>query len=283
MDFDEGLKHIQTLMQAQVASFFQEKRPNLQLVDRHLVPIVDELGNFTLRGGKRLRAFLCWLGYSATCQTQISLNNPPPLLVSTMVGLELFQSYMLIHDDIIDNDSRRRGGATLHLALAKEGSQRDGVNLAILAGDLIGSWADEQFLAAQKPTLQALYETMKKEVIEGQLLDVLRRGGKPIDKAKVDERKTAWYTIIRPLQLGAMLTGSSGLICDAFASYGLPVGLLFQLKDDFLDKDVSATQFDEQKKVLEGQAKRALEVLPIRKDHIVCFRSLIEFVTKRSI
>ena len=209
--------------------------------------LVDSVVEFTMRGGKRTRAFLVWLGHQAvSCQ----LSAVSPKLLSAMMAVELFQSFALIHDDIIDGDTTRRGGPAVHVKL--------GVSLAILAGDLALVWADElmgRVSAKGGPASgwksENIYQAMKQEVIFGQSLDVMEEHMKiGISKELIDVYKTAWYSVIRPLQIGAAIAGADEKTIASFVPYGLVVGEAYQLRDDFLDGAISEKEFQKKAKKL---------------------------------
>jgi geranylgeranyl diphosphate synthase type I len=116
-------------------------------------------------------------------------------------------------------------------------------------GDLLLCWTDEMFHASGLPGEalrrgRLVLDRMRTEVFAGQYLDLLGQvsGEETLESAlRVVEFKTAKYTIERPLHLGAALAGGhagpdggdAGLAA-AYTSYGLPLGVAFQLRDDIL-------------------------------------------------
>ena len=200
--------------------------------------LVDSVAELTMRGGKRTRAFLVWLGHETVKSDK--RQETGKALVQAMMAVELFQSFALIHDDIIDGDTTRRGGPTVHVTL--------GVSLAILAGDLALVWADELMGKAGE---MSIYTRMKQEVIFGQSLDVMEEHMKiGISKQLIDVYKTAWYSVIRPLQIGAAIAGADEKTISSFVPYGLVVGQAYQLRDDFLDGAISEEEFQKKAKKL---------------------------------
>jgi geranylgeranyl diphosphate synthase, type I len=204
------------------------------------------LEEFTLRGGKRLRALLVLAGFHVA-----TAKDPAPAL-SAAAGMEHFQSWMLIHDDIIDHSEERRGGPTVHRLLASQhgdeqllGASADyGLGMGITLGDLQEPFAVEAILRSPVPSprrLQAMseYVRMTRETAYGQLLDV-RNGVLPIDQVReedvmeVHRRKTAEYTVAGPLRLGAILGGASTKLLADLESIGTDLGVAFQLRDDVL-------------------------------------------------
>jgi len=280
--FQSRLALVKTTVDKTLADFFIRKKQEAKKIDPHCVALVDQVESLTMRGGKRTRAFLVWLGFhsviarsEATKQshTKIEIASPSEwtrndILLSAMMALELFHSFALIHDDIIDGDTTRRGGPTVHTQV--------GTNMAILAGDLALVWADELMgeavwlsLRAQRSNLNIgeiaasptaprndmgtwkLYQRMKQEVIFGQSLDVMEEHMKiGISKQLIDVYKTAWYSVIRPLQIGAAIAGADEKTIASFVPYGLVVGEAYQLRDDFLDGAISEEEFQKKAKKL---------------------------------
>lgn len=193
-----------------------------------------------------------------------------------MMALELFQSFALIHDDIIDGDTIRRGEPTVHVEL--------GVSMAILAGDLALVWADEcmQRVESQKSKVKSVYQYMKEDVILGQSLDVLAKEGKPsADRVTINRYKTAWYSVIRPLQIGASLGGADEKMLDSFVPSGLAIGEAYQIRDDFLDHAITKSVFEDQACMLRDRAVRAIKTLHASEHTSTMLQDFARFALER--
>ncbi len=207
---------------------------------------------FTLRGGKRLRALLVLGGY------RLATGRSPAPVIPAAAALEHFQSWMLVHDDIIDHAERRRGGptvhreaATLHARQRLLGPRDDfGVGVAITLGDLEEPYTLDALLSAGVPpaeTLRALRELvrMTRLTAYGQLLD-LRNGTLPpgrvteADVLEVHRLKSAIYTVVCPLRIGAVLGGGRPPLLDDLEVVGTDLGVAFQLRDDVLGSGFGA-------------------------------------------
>ncbi len=207
---------------------------------------VDTGREFTLRGGKRFRAVLVLGGYF------LATGRDPHPALPAAAALEHFQSWMLIHDDIIDHSETRRGGPTVHRALARahaaaggEGSSDDyGEGIAITLGDLEEPSTVEALLgsdAAPGARLAALgeYVRMTRLTAYGQLLDI-RNGTLPpsrvreADVLEVHRLKSAVYTVVSPLRIGAVLGGTAPERLGDLEAFGTDAGIAFQLRDDVL-------------------------------------------------
>ncbi|MDI5980079.1 polyprenyl synthetase family protein [Amycolatopsis magusensis] len=233
-----------------LADFLREQAERAS--DRCLPTLVAVITDF-LDGGKRLRPIFCHWGWVAG-------GGAPgaSAVLHAGAGLELFHTFALIHDDVMDCSALRRGKPTVHEVLATrfrddtdaEAAHRFGMNAAILLGDLCLAWADDllQSVAAERgrsPRVQPLLHEMRTEVMVGQYLDL---GGEhtdsPLDRSwRAIGCKTAGYTVEKPLQLGAALAGADEDLLSWCSAYGRPLGEAFQLRDDLLGAfgDVAVT------------------------------------------
>ncbi|MGA8543354.1 MAG: polyprenyl synthetase family protein [Thermoplasmata archaeon] len=215
-------------------------------------PYLDVNQEFTLRGGKRFRATLVLAGY------YLATRRPPRPALPAAAALEHFQSWMLIHDDIIDHSEERRGGPTVHRALAeahrrdrREGSSEEyGTGIAITLGDLeepftVGAILSSKVAAAARLGALAEYVRMTRLTAYGQLLDI--RNG-TLDPGSVTESdvlhvhrlKSAMYTVACPMRIGAILGGMGRAGLGDLESIGTDLGIAFQLRDDVLGSGFDA-------------------------------------------
>jgi geranylgeranyl diphosphate synthase type I len=155
----------------------------------------------------------------------------------------LLHAFALAHDDVMDGSPTRRGAPTVwrrfivrHEERGWSGeARRFGEAAAVLVGDMAMVLAGRT-LGPVNPKVRDIWDTLRTELNMGQYLDVVGTvsGGCSADQARtIIRHKTAGYTIVRPLQLGATLAGRYDLN-DRLASHGLPLGTAFQLRDDIL-------------------------------------------------
>ncbi|MBI4066143.1 polyprenyl synthetase family protein, partial [Candidatus Gottesmanbacteria bacterium] len=157
-----------------------------------------------------------------------------------------------------------------------------GMSMAILAGDLAMAWADECMGEVNGNALE-LYHRMKEEVIFGQGLDVLASAGLPsADRATINRYKTAWYSVIRPLQIGAAIGGADEKTLETFVPYGLAVGEAYQLRDDFLDSVLGEDVFQEQATRCGKEAVQAVKKLKVSKSVTILLTDFVRFALHRS-
>jgi geranylgeranyl diphosphate synthase type I len=187
--------------------------------------------DLTLRGGKRVRPALAC--FAARC---FDHGLDEASLLDAALSVEVLQTYLLIHDDVMDGDPERRGGPSVHVAMARlAGDEALGRSLAILAGDLACAMAQDLLVRAGLPAARlgpAMAELvrMQWDVIQGQHLDMVG-GAAP---AVVQDAKTASYTTRGPVRLGAALAGAEAEAMSRLERYGTPLGRAFQIRDDLL-------------------------------------------------
>lgn len=209
---------------------FSDNKLSLEAVD-YAVSLVRE-------GGKRVRPYMAFLAYS----TEGGVNQEEVLRAG--IALELFHAFALIHDDIIDKGVERHSKDTTHVYLEKfissypRGDKKHiAESVAILAGDLIFSWSHEVISSLNNKKVQQIFFRMIEEVVAGQILDVsfmLQYEVEMKDIFLKNEYKTAFYSFVNPMLIGANLTGKN-INKDFYKELGLCLGQAFQIQDDLLD------------------------------------------------
>jgi geranylgeranyl diphosphate synthase type I len=205
---------------------------------------VARIADLVTRGGKRLRALLCVLGWTGTGAAA------DEAIMRGGASLELLHACALIHDDVMDRSATRRGAATVHrhfAALHQDSAwfgdaAQFGVGAAIVAGDLCLVWADwllgeSGLTTAAVERGRPVYDAMRAETIRGQYLDLAAQaaGWFDLDDAlTVARAKTAACTTTGPLCFGGALAGADPDLLAAYEAYGVALGLAFQLRDDLL-------------------------------------------------
>lgn len=206
--------------------------------------INDRLNELVIsnKGGKYIRGTLISLGNYLYGDGSIDYK-------ALAYAYELFETSILIHDDIIDNGMERRSIKTIPYRIYDKYQTSDalthGNNIALCDGIygyyaasniIIDNYGDNKYL---KDILH-LYNNIVLRTVEGEILDVeLPFQNKndlyltsEDDVLEIYQKKTAWYTIVGPFLLGMMLTGkeASPKLIDIL----LNIGIAFQIKDDLL-------------------------------------------------
>jgi geranylgeranyl diphosphate synthase type I len=243
-DAPADLVAVGKLVDQRLERVFDEQRNIWAAVDPRLIEAVDELSRITM-GGKRLRAGFCyWAWLGAGGGEQIG-DLDHSLIIDVCASFELLQAFALIHDDIMDDADTRRGEPTIHVEQARRLEAEDwkgeprryGEGVAILVGDLSHVYADQLIGNASAQTRQ-LWDQLRIELNLGQYLDMRSAASGEFDRAtaqRVATFKSALYTIVRPLQLGATIAGPmSDELLEQLDHFGRPAGQAFQLRDDLL-------------------------------------------------
>jgi geranylgeranyl diphosphate synthase type I len=189
-------------------------------------------------GGKRIRPYVAFASYVS----EGGLRQED--ILKAGIALELFHSFALIHDDIIDNGKLRHDRDTTHVHVEKfisnypRGDKKHvAESIAILAGDLIFSWSHEVIASLDNKKVQEIFFRMIEEVVAGQILDVslmLQYEVEMEDLFKKNEYKTALYSFVNPMLIGAVMSGKN-YDKDFYKDLGLSLGQAFQIQDDLLD------------------------------------------------
>ena len=193
---------------------------------------------FVASGGKRIRPAYCHWGW-------VTAGGDPSGdgAISGGCALELLHAFALIHDDVMDGSPTRRSSPTVwarYIERHRDGAwqgeaRRFGEAAAVLVGDIAIVMADRT-LGNTTAEVRHVWDALRTELNMGQYLDVIgtAHGGVSVADARTIVRnKTAGYTIVRPLQLGAALAGRVDL-ATKLSAHGMPLGVAFQLRDDML-------------------------------------------------
>lgn len=231
-----------------LSSYFAALRQEVLKEAPKAMNLLEAVEDYTMRGGKRLRAILALIGYWSKKWGRGDISR----IAKVMAAIELLQSYLLVHDDIMDRDELRRGGPTLHVWFAKKCNEMNwhecehyGISQAIVAGDYLEACA-VFLLASTGLSAKALgdllqaYTTTLRKVAYGQYLDVAfartpLQNIREEDVLVVYKHKTSSYTVELPLHLGAIASEDYNEdLLRELTSFAIPAGLAFQIRDDII-------------------------------------------------
>lgn len=183
---------------------------------------------------------------SDSVSQQISPLTPNHVL-TVAAAFELIQAGLLIHDDIMDNDDLRRGMPTVHVQYQERYGKnssvqtRIGEHMAICLGDESLFLAMGLLSKIPDPYAARIMRFIVPQLVKtgiGQSQDVLGASVDTISAAEIETiylHKTAAYTFTIPLTTGVILANrSEDISFSQIASLGESLGLLFQLRDDYL-------------------------------------------------
>ena len=208
----------------EILSLINEYLDNLPY-ERKPAGLYDPIKYVLSIGGKRIRPTLMLLAYNL-------YKEDPERILSSAVALETYHNYTLLHDDLMDNASVRRGQPTVH--------KKWDANTAILSGDSMLVLAYERLAKCPveklKPVLDLFTETAL-EIGEGQQYDM-------DFETRNDVREEEYIEMIRlktsvllacATKMGAILADAPQEDADNLYKFGEQMGLAFQLQDDYLD------------------------------------------------
>lgn len=188
--------------------------------------LYDPLRYMIQIGGKRIRPTLCLLAYS------LFKDDCPDSVKYPAEALEVFHTFTLIHDDIMDRSSLRRGKTTVW--------KKWNEDTAILSGDVMLIEAYKRIAYAprecERQTLE-LFSTTAAQVCEGQQYDMDFEQREDVSMEEYEAMiglKTA-VLLACSAKMGALIAGAGQDLCDALYEYGYQLGLAFQVCDDYLD------------------------------------------------
>lgn len=197
-----------------------------------IVLLYEMMRDYPSRSGKGLRPGLLMIFNRA-------FGGSDEKALNTAAALELFQNWIVIHDDVEDRSDLRRGLPTLHV--------KHGVPLAINAGDALAGkmWElvsrNKEILGVDK-TMMIFDEFLKMyaETTAGQHIELSWERNRRWDVSEDDyfnmcRRKTAWYTCITPIWIGCIIADAPSSLHDSAVRLGLELGVAFQIQDDVLN------------------------------------------------
>ena len=188
--------------------------------------LYDQLRYMLSIGGKRLRPKLCLTTYA------LFKDEFDDRILQPAAALEIFHSFTLIHDDIMDKSPLRRGVPTVWT--------KWGEDQAIISGDVMSIEAYRRMCYAPAGLLHKaleLFTTTAAQICEGQHFGTLFESMPIVTMDRYMEMiglKTA-VLLACSAKLGAMIAGAEEAICENLYEYGYYLGLAFQVADDYLD------------------------------------------------
>lgn len=220
--------------------------------------LYDLMMDYPLRGGKGLRPALA----VAICR---GLGGTLDAIVPTAAILELYHNAFLIHDDVEDESLDRRGEPTLH--------REHGVPIAVNVGDAmlclsLRPLLDNTERLGLGPALDILdvVATMTQRSVEGQATE-LRWVSQNSWELTTDDyvemvvAKTGWYSFIAPLRIGAIAAHAPVELRDQLDGFGRDLAVAFQITDDLLNLDASASDYGKEIAGDLWEGKRTLPLL----------------------
>jgi octaprenyl-diphosphate synthase len=188
------------------------------------VELVKKMTDYHLdTGGKRLRALLT-LGSAKICGYSKGTRD-----INLAACVELIHAATLMHDDVIDNGSVRRGKKTLNSIWNNHSS--------VLIGDYLLSRCFEMMVDDGNIEVLKLLSSTSSKIAQGEVLQLQHQGEVDMLEEtylKIISAKTA-ELFAAATKVGAILSGMKSKEKEALEFYGRNLGLTFQIADDTLD------------------------------------------------
>jgi octaprenyl-diphosphate synthase len=187
------------------------------------VPLVGEVSRYIISsGGKRLRPALLLLVCAA-----LGYRGEQRFNLAAVV--EFIHTATLLHDDVVDESTLRRGRATANAHFGNPAS--------VLVGDFLYSRAFQMMLEAHDLRIMEILADATNVIAEGEVMQLMNMHDPELDEAaylQVIRSKTA-KLFEASARLGAVLSGATAQVEEACAEYGQALGTAFQVIDDVLD------------------------------------------------
>jgi len=211
-------------------------------VKEELERFLSLLAEYPNRAGKGLRGQLLLLSARAHGVRGHGKDDDAGAQAARVLAeaLELFQNWVLVHDDIEDDSDERRGQPALH--------RQTGMPVALNVGDAmhVAMWQHLMSLPAGRYDRAGALSEFGRMIVHtaaGQHLDLAWVAQRRFDVTEDDylamvSLKTAYYTVVSPLRLGAYAAGAEP--SELLERAGLDLGVAFQIRDDVLNLSVGA-------------------------------------------
>lgn len=204
-----------------------------QVIAQHLasdVPLVGQISNYIISaGGKRLRPAILLL-------TSAALGCTHSQKYQLAAVVEFIHTATLLHDDVVDESSMRRGRPTANASFGNAAS--------VLVGDFLYSRAFQMMVECGSMRVMSILAEATNVIAEGEVLQLMNMHDASLDEAaylRVIRSKTA-KLFEASARLAAVLAGSDAATENACAVYGQALGTAFQLIDDALDYEGDAAR-----------------------------------------
>ncbi|HCP08968.1 MAG TPA: hypothetical protein DIT25_04190 [Candidatus Moranbacteria bacterium] len=240
-----ALQEFKAKIDVEIENYFDRVIKETEKIDKDISGALKHSKKIILSGGKRARGAFMYYGYLAAGGTELKR------MLKTSVSIELVHLFLLVHDDIIDQDSKRHGVITTHEYYKKIGKnflrnknpEHFGVSMGIIVGDMLGAMGNQIIFESGFNSdlvikaLTKLQKIISMTVIgESEDVHIENRGKATVDEIlRMYEHKTAKYTFEGPLHLGAILGGKDNKkFLEHLSGYAIPAGIAFQIQDDIL-------------------------------------------------
>ena len=261
MDYTDVLDSYGAIIEEDLKSRLDEMVRDGQKYHPFLADVYDATREFVQRGGRRLSAcstLIVYQGFTGQIDERI---------VRVCSGIELYRHSILIHDDIVDAEEKRRGGDTLHKTIAREFDERFGVASAMFAGNILYAQAIECLMQSgfeQDKLVDAakLLAAEFRAVNESQILDMLFEYKDPdVKEWEVMAGRRAASLFKASMLVGAILASATEKDREQLLIAARHIGFAFDIQDDIIDTFATQEQYGRVPCGDIGKRKKPLHVI----------------------
>ncbi|MBY0354432.1 MAG: polyprenyl synthetase family protein [Rickettsiales bacterium] len=221
-----SLKPLQALVESDLQSV---NTLIMQMIDQE-VPLIEQIARHIIHsGGKRMRPALV-LASAKMCGHQAARH------IHLAAAVEFLHTATLLHDDVVDESTLRRGGETANAIWSNQAS--------VLVGDFLLSRAFQLMVQDGSLPILSLLSDTSAIISQGEVMQMMAAGNLETteeDYLNIIRAKTA-ALFSAAAAIGPMMMERSAEECAAMAAYGRSLGIAFQLVDDALDYSASETE-----------------------------------------
>ncbi len=262
--FAESMETYRSLIDGQLKSYSEnlisDTRKNFGEYD---AMVVEAYCSLLSRGGKRIRGALLINAY------EMCGGKDREMILQAACAIEFMHTYILAIDDMQDQSDLRRGGPTVHKILETQSKnlgwrgdhKHVGLSLAKNAA-LIGNHTAQIMLQSLdvEPEIRSRVSILVNKTMimtaHGQTGDIINEVNGEVTANDIDTvmlRKTAYYTILNPIQVGMLLAGCTEKELAIVVPYAMKVGPVFQITDDALTYTAGALDKDASVDIKDGK------------------------------
>ena len=237
------LDYYGVLIDEEVKKFLAETKNAAKAYHPFIEKVYSNIEDFVLRKGKKLAScstLLTYEGYAGKIDNRI---------LKACISIELYRHCILVHDDLVDEDTQRRGGKTFHKLIAENYDDRLGYGTGVFVGDLMYALAlqavlNSGFSQEKVNRVTLLLLEGYRNVNESQILDLLFEYKEPdVDEWYVMASKRAASLFETNILVGGILGNAPERDLQILREAGMHMGYSFDIQDDIIDTFASLEQY----------------------------------------
>ena len=243
MGWEETLEDYEVMIEEKLKEYFDEIRRDVRRYHPFIDDVYSNLEEYVLRGGKRLAScstFLTYKGYTGKADDNI---------LRVCVGIEIYRHCILVHDDLVDMDTFRRGGRTIHQTFMETYGRRFGDSVAVFLGNIAYSLASHAIIDSGFPEEKIVKSLLLlsdgyREVNESQILDLLfEYKNVDLDEWRIMASKRAASLFKVTMLTGAILSDAPEEDLKRLEEAAVNIGYAFDIQDDIIDTFADEKQY----------------------------------------